>query len=79
MTKFEIAKQIVENNKGKKLAVKIAALENAGIKIMYAGILWNFGQVGTVKDDLIQLECAIACKSRKNGFIANKCNVYQII
>lgn len=78
-TKIKLAKEIVLHNKGRKFEVKIAALKRAGICVEYAGFNWNFGIVGTVKDNYIQLECGIALKSRKNGYVSNKCHVYKIL
>lgn len=78
-TKIKLAQEVVLHNKGRKFEVKLAALERAGIRVKYAGFNWNFGIVGTVKGDLIQLECGIALKSRKNGYVSNKCYIYKIL
>lgn len=66
------------NVKGKNVITKrIAALEAAGIEVVYVGIKWNFGKVGTFKKDLIQLGCATGGRG-KNNYSVNACPVWRI-
>lgn len=75
--------QIVRSISGKGVEDKrIAALEQAGYDVSFYGIKWNFGQVGrTIPFEdgyLSQLTYAIGVRNRKNGYHANKCDVYFI-
>lgn len=78
-TKLRQAQKIVLRNKGRFFEVKIAALARYGIQVEYAGFKWDFGKVGTVKDNLIQLECAKSRRIKKTGYVVNKCHVYKVL
>ena len=82
MTNIEKVSKIISSIKGKNIEDRrIAALREAGFKVSFEGVKYNWGQSGTVRQDgddaLAQLHCAKGGRA-KNGYSFNRCEIYRV-
>ena len=79
MTTAENIQKIVLEVSGKNVADKrIEALRNAGYTVSEVYGKWNFGVVGTCKEEdggyVVQIKCATSGRGKsKNGYSASYC------
>ena len=80
--KAKMIQKIIASVTGKNVEDRrIAALRQAGFKVSYEGVKFNFGKTGTCqvdgKDILVQIKYAIGGRA-KNGHSFNRCEIYRV-